>query len=243
LCCLKWADFILAGESVDDSVLTERIKSLAPNKCAILIYTSGTTGLPKAAMISHDNLTYLVRYIGEEAVKLEPFGETFVSYLPLSHIAGLIIDCFTPLRVGGTVYFAQSDALKGSLAVTLKDVRPTYFFGVPRVWEKFHEKIESTLRDYTGIKKSLVDWARSHSTRNSVALFNGQQKTDFVYSLAKGLIINKILVQLGLDRCRLFYSGAAPITKETLDFFMSIGTIDYFFFFIVSSHLLIIDIN
>ena len=60
-----------------------RIKTIAPNKCASLIYTSGTTGTPKAAMISHDNATYLSKYSILEILKFKKFGERLVSYLPL----------------------------------------------------------------------------------------------------------------------------------------------------------------
>ena len=70
-------------------------------------------------------------------------GERMISYLPLSHIAGLLIDIFVGIAANNTVYFADKGALKGTLLNTLKDVRPTVFGGVPRVWEKFHEGIVS----------------------------------------------------------------------------------------------------
>jgi long-chain-fatty-acid--CoA ligase ACSBG len=230
---MSWSTFMslsdgAPGSASNDLALTDltmktRIKSIAPNRCAVLIYTSGTTGNPKAVMLSHDNITYIVRHAACDLARLRPFKEVFVSYLPLSHIAGQVIDIYTPLRIGGTVYFAQPDALKGSLVDTLKEARPTYFFGVPRVWEKMSEKIQQTTKELTGIKASLFKWAQEVSTQRTMNLFAGNTKMDASYKAAKVIIINKILTGLGLDRCQLMFSGAAPITKETLDFFYSIG--------------------
>jgi long-chain-fatty-acid--CoA ligase ACSBG len=88
-------------------------------------------GNPKAAMISHDNLTYVTSQMGD-LVKLKHFQERLISYLPLSHIAAQALDLVCPLAFGMTVYFAQPDALKGSLNKTMLEVKPTFFFGVPR---------------------------------------------------------------------------------------------------------------
>lgn len=106
-------------------------------------------------MISHDSITYLSRIIGFDVAKLKPFKERFVTYLPLSHIAAQVIDIFAPLTIGITVYFAQPDALRGGLLNTLKEVRPTYLFGVPRIWEKMEEGIKQKLKNLTGFKKSI----------------------------------------------------------------------------------------
>lgn len=90
-------------------------------------------------MLTHDNITWTCRTM----LKCTPKGymdasDVMVSYLPLSHIAAQQLDMYMPICTGCQVYFAQPDALKGTLAVTLKEARPTVFFGVPRVWEKFY---------------------------------------------------------------------------------------------------------
>lgn len=219
----KWKEFIEYGNDIPESHLQARVKSIAPNKCASLIYTSGTTGQPKAAMISHDAITYLVRYIGLTIVRFRKYQERFVSYLPLSHIAAQAIDIYCAILVGGTVYFASPDALKGALTQTLKDVRPTFFFGVPRVWEKVQEGITKIMKNLTGVKLSLFEWARKTASEQVHAQFRGSNRFSPSFDLAKLLVLNKIHRELGLDKCRNFVSGAAPITKDTLDFFISLG--------------------
>lgn len=204
-------------------MLDLRIKSIAPNKCATLIYTSGTTGVPKAAMISHDCVTYLIRYIAVDYVKMRPFTERIVSYLPLSHIAAQAVDIYLTLTIGSTVYFAQPDALKGTLVNTLKEVRPTMFFGVPRVWEKMQENIEKVANNLTGAKLSLFSWARKVGSKEIHAGFHGKKSFNPAFTLAKALVLNNIHKQLGLDQAKFVFSGAAPITKETLEFFISLG--------------------
>ena len=104
-------------------------------------------------MLSHDNLTYNA-YIGAKETGMKMFEEILVSYLPLNHIAALEVDIYTAMHTGGTVYFAQPDALKGSLLKTLKAVHPTSFIGVPRVFEKIHENMEKVFANLTSLKLS-----------------------------------------------------------------------------------------
>jgi long-chain-fatty-acid--CoA ligase ACSBG len=175
-------------------------------------------------MISHDNVVYLVRYLSRDLVGLRTFNERIVSYLPLSHIAAQCVDMYMSLILGLTVFFAQPDALKGSLVNTLKDVRPTFFFGVPRVWEKMQENIEKVASGLTGVKLSLLNWARKCGSEHVQAGFKGHGGGFTpAYSLAKMLVLGNIHKQLGLDQCHTAISGAAPITRETLEFFISLG--------------------
>jgi len=139
-------------------------------------------------------------------------------------IAAQIIDCFVAVRLGATLFYAQPDALKGTLAVTLNDAKPTIFFGVPRVWEKMHEKIELALKDQTKFKLRIFNWATRVAHDYVVNSFEKRSKKNmFSYFVARKLVLDKVKAQLGLGKCRLFYSGAAQINIKTLNFFFGLG--------------------
>lgn len=97
----------------------QRMSKPQPGSCATLIYTSGTTGMPKGVMLSHDNLTWTKKSM-DCFQEREESDIKMVSYLPLSHVAGLYADLVTPMMSGFHIYFAQPDALQGSLIETLK---------------------------------------------------------------------------------------------------------------------------
>ena len=137
----SWEEFLMLGENVPESEVNERSAVAKPGNCCTLIYTSGTTGPPKAVMLSHDNVTWTTTRMCEDYRLDLNHNERLVSFLPLSHIAAQLIDIHVPMTLGAATYFAQADALKGSLVNSIKDIRPTVFFGVPRVWEKIQEKM------------------------------------------------------------------------------------------------------
>jgi long-chain-fatty-acid--CoA ligase ACSBG len=145
--CYVWNDFLQVGKADDgknnESVLKERSTSWKPGETCTLIYTSGTTGPPKAVMITNDNITWTVSTM--LLITRHGFmdnNDHMISYLPLSHIAAQMLDMHMPLSTGCQIHFAQPDALQGTLGMTLKEVRPTTFFGVPRVWEKIYGTCE-----------------------------------------------------------------------------------------------------
>ena len=137
---MSWKELMELGSSEKgedaDADLNERLSNMYVNQCCCLIYTSGTTGNPKGVMLSHDNIVFTATTT-IDMLKLSK--ERIISYLPMSHIAGLMIDVFASIGTGSCTYFADKSALKGTLLQYLQDVKPTLFFGVPRVWEKIQE--------------------------------------------------------------------------------------------------------
>jgi len=120
-----------------------------------LIYTSGTTGKPKGVMLSHDNLFWNSQTLAIDILKnvdVDKADTRIVSYLPLSHIAGLQFDLTNNVSFGNQLFFAKPDALQGTLVETLQWARPTIFMAVPRVWEKFEDK----LKDIASTKPALL---------------------------------------------------------------------------------------
>eukprot|EP00019_Armaparvus_languidus_P008267 CAMPEP_0168591482 /NCGR_PEP_ID=MMETSP0420-20121227/7163_1 /TAXON_ID=498008 /ORGANISM="Pessonella sp." /LENGTH=712 /DNA_ID=CAMNT_0008627287 /DNA_START=55 /DNA_END=2193 /DNA_ORIENTATION=+ len=228
----SWKEFVAFHAKTPAGQLATRIEAQRPGHGCTLIYTSGTTGRPKAVMVSHDNLTWTPQSLFE--VMDKQFGhneEHIVSYLPLSHIAAQILDIHAPIAAvalrGGscTVHFARPDALKGTLGDTLRAARPTVFFGVPRVWEKIAEKMKAmgAATKASSVKTNLVAWAKScGAAAYEAEAANGSNQLPWGYPLAHKLVLSKVRMALGLDRCKICYTGAAPISPDVLNYFGSL---------------------
>ncbi|XP_037073692.1 very long-chain-fatty-acid--CoA ligase bubblegum-like [Pollicipes pollicipes] len=218
---VSWARLLELGAREDGEELERRIRQVAVNQAAALIYTSGTTGPPKGVMLSHDNVTFTALNVIAQ-FDLREGQEHLVSYLPLSHVAAMIADIYLPLACGGTVWFADKSALKGTLGQTLCEARPTAFIGVPRVFEKIKEGFETKAGQSKGLRRSLLDWALERGRRSQNNRIKGFSSKPLGYGLARRLVLGKIHRLVGLDRARIIYSAAAPLSKETLGFFHSL---------------------
>ena len=218
-------EFLLRGESHQDEV-DRRIEGLESDGLATMIYTSGTTGSPKGVMLSNDNLSITANMANEVMEDLFVEGEDcVVSYLPLSHIAEQMFTIHLAITLGYPVYFAPSiEELKD----TLIEARPTLFFAVPRVWEKFQAVLEGALNEATGLKKAIVDFSRNTGLEGGYQIVEygePQGLTAVKYKVANKLFFSKVAGKVGLDRLKIAISAAAPINQDTLEFFMSLGII------------------
>ncbi|XP_054418102.1 long-chain-fatty-acid--CoA ligase ACSBG2 [Pteronotus mesoamericanus] len=222
----SWDDFMELGNSIPDSQLDRIIASQKANQCAVLVYTSGTMGNPKGVMLSHDNITWLAGTVARDcSLSCAPEKqEVAVSYLPLSHIAAQMMDVWVPMKIGAFIYFAQPDALKGTLVSTLQEVKPTVFMGVPRIWEKIEEKIKESGAKSSNLRKKVFSWARTVGLKvNTKRMLDvGTHDNPMSYRMAKALVFSKVTNTLGLDHCHTFISGAAPLSLETSEFFLSL---------------------
>ncbi|XP_010124917.1 PREDICTED: long-chain-fatty-acid--CoA ligase ACSBG1, partial [Chlamydotis macqueenii] len=218
-------EFLQLGDDISDTTLDDIIDSQKPNQCCVLIYTSGTTGKPKGAMLSHDNITWTSAYCSRvgDMQPAEVQQESIVSYLPLSHIAAQIYDLWTGIKWGEQVYFAEPDALKGSLINTLKEVQPTSHMGVPRVWEKIMEKLKDASAQSGFMKKKMLSWAMSLSLERNLNCSSSSDLKQFWTRLADYLVLAKIRNALGFSSCQKHFSGAAPLNTETLYFFLGLN--------------------
>jgi len=127
-----------------------------------------------------------------------------------------------PMQTGCQIHFAQPDALKGSIGVTLKEVRPTTFFGVPRVWEKIYDKLQEVAKSTTGLKKKLSTWAKGKAAAHWASQEYGSTAKSPAFLFLARKLLHKAHVALGFDRCYAFYVSAAPIEVKILKYFASI---------------------
>lgn len=219
---VRFPDFLASGEAKgSDDVVAERMKALGPNDTGLFIYTSGTTGVAKGAELTHNNLVTMGRMLELNYPVLDGFSFRSVSYLPLSHVAEQIFTNFMHLARGGEVYFCD-DMTKVKDA--LLEARPTLFVGVPRVWEKFEAALRAKFAEATGVKAKLAGWARGTELSSFEAQVAKDRDVDsFSRRLANKLVMSKVKTALGLDNLVIAASGAAPISRSTLDFFASLG--------------------
>jgi long-subunit acyl-CoA synthetase (AMP-forming) len=209
------------AEAVSDADLDARIDAAKPEDVALLIYTSGTTGKPKGAMLSHEGIETLAQAVQEVFPELMTPEARLVSYLPLCHAAEQGFTNFCGLVSGGQIFFCRD--LK-QIKDHLVEVRPTIFLAVPRVWEKFEAALRGKMAEATGLRAALARWAmKTELSAFEREMETGQPVSSLSRTLANELVISKIKNALGLDALALPLSGAAPISRSTLEFFASVG--------------------
>ncbi|WKW11721.1 AMP-binding protein [Pseudogemmatithrix spongiicola] len=197
------------------------VASLDPSDAAVLIYTSGTTGAPKGAILSHANLDFTARTIAD-AFDADEDDET-LSYLPLCHIAEQIFSLLAPLEKGSVVSFGGG---VDELVADLREIQPTIFFGVPRVWEKMLAGIEIRMNDASWLKKRNFHlWmgvgrrlARKRIDR--VPLTPLDRALEWLGWL---LLYRPLRERLGMARVRYASSAAAPVAPQVIEAFWSLG--------------------
>jgi long-subunit acyl-CoA synthetase (AMP-forming) len=213
---LSWTQFLTLGREIPESELEARLAAQHPDDVCTLIYTSGTTGVPKAVMLSHENFTWLITTGGR--IAHVNAGDDLISYLPLSHVAEQCFSLYGNVVLGVTVWFAES---LDTLGDTLREVRPHHFLAVPRVWEKIQAKMEAVGAKSPPLRKKIAAWARGVGLRAGYAHQQGR-RPPLMYWLANALVFSKVKKTLGLDRAKILITGAAPISRRTLEFFLSL---------------------
>lgn len=145
-----------------------------------------------------------------------------ISYLPLSHVAGMMSDIVAPLMEGAHIFFANPDALQGGLIDTLREVRPNYLLSVPRVWEKIEAKMKEVARSNGWLKTKIANWAKSIGPEGTFQEIHNQP-TSFQFKLAKILVFNNVKKALGLENTEYFLYGSAPLDPKIRQYFLSLN--------------------
>lgn len=220
---LKLGDQYIKDNPLAASELDASISAGVPDECCMIVYTSGTTGPPKGAMISHRNILYSA-YAYAEAC--EQIGRRFeaVGYLPLCHTAERCYSMVMQLVLGGCIDFAESI---DTVAADVRDIAPTFFIGVPRIYEKLHQGFLFKLEESGPVQR----WAFQRALKLGRALSDRRQATASSSNLNDRILFwilywtmfRNIHRYMGLDRTSHRLCAGAAISPEMLRFYDIIG--------------------
>ncbi|HYN35584.1 MAG TPA: long-chain fatty acid--CoA ligase [Actinomycetota bacterium] len=231
---MTWEDFLTLGDSVDDAQYDEALASVKPDNLATFVYTSGTTGNPKGVMLTHGNIWWTATHSEQHIPIGDADSGRALSYLPLSHIAERMISHLLQIYYGTTTWFAES---LDTLLPDLQACKPTYFFGVPRVWEKFYAGVQAKMAAAdpndrkAKLAKKAIGLGKKITVAEQEAVARGGKMADAKVSLTDKLqhaaldklVLHKIRSAFGLEECQLALSAAAPLSPDLIWFFHSIG--------------------
>jgi long-chain acyl-CoA synthetase len=222
---LTWDALAALGaerHAADPELITARVAAIAPGDPAALLYTSGTTGNPKGVLLTHHNI--LCELAAADSLGIVPRGVRWVSYLPLAHIAERMFSIYLPIFTVGHVHFCPEAA---QLVRMVGKVRPTSFFGVPRVWEKIRAGIEAlfALEQDEG-KRAAVATAMDTGRRYVESCQYGRVTSPELaaeFEAADAAVLAPIRGLLGLDQAAIVSSAAAPLPPDVAAFFSGLG--------------------
>ena len=233
-----WDEFLKSGSAISDADFDAATAKVKPEDLATFVYTSGTTGPPKGVMLTHANVWSTAGMLDERLpfAELTQGGQTAraLSYLPLSHIAERMTSHMMQIYNGSETWFGESI---DTLIADLQACKPTYFFGVPRVWEKFYAGVTAKMAAAdpndrkTKLAKKAVELGKEITKAEQEAVARGGSFEDakiplgtkLQHALLDKLVLHKIRAAFGLEECGLALSAAAPLAPELIWFFHSVG--------------------
>ncbi len=221
---ISYEEFLKIGEKANQEkpdLWESLINNVNSSDIAILVYTSGTTGPSKGAMINHENILYSINTGYDIFETME--HEEQLSFLPLCHILERSVSVMIPLKTGAVVNFAESI---DTVPENIREVSPTVFIAVPRIWEKFYSSITILMKDATFIGKYSYQFSINVGARYKEYFIDGKippLSLKILYWLCNQLVLKNIKKLLGLNNCRYGLSGAAPISPELINWYLSLG--------------------
>jgi long-chain acyl-CoA synthetase len=201
--------------------LEERVEQVKPEDLAILVYTSGTTGKPKGAMHSHHGLVYTVR--GYNTLISRTQHDECMCFLPLCHIAERLGGEYFSLYTGAKLNFVENPE---TVPENVREISPTVFTAVPRVWEKFYSGVMIGLKEASALQQAAYAWAIGVGTQIADKVLAGQPVDallKFKYTLANRLVLSNVRKLIGIDRARFLVTGAAPISPDLVRWYLALG--------------------
>ena len=226
-----WDNFLELGRehrSQHPNAVADRMAAATPEDIMTLVYTSGTTGPPKGAMLTNANASFCIDTIINAGDRV-PGGppnpkDQIVTYLPLCHVAERIFSTWTMCGSGPVLNFAESIE---TVNENLREVQPTIFFAVPRIWEKLHAVALIKANDASRFKKLILGFGLNLATRiGKIKVANDGEHTmasRVMAAIGWLLVFRALRERIGLRRVRYASSGAAAIAPEVLEFFIGLG--------------------
>ena len=201
--------------------LDERIAACRPEDLAILVYTSGTTGKPKGAMHSHGGIVFTVR--GYNRVVAQDENDERMCFLPLCHIAERLGGEYFGVYTGSVLNFVENPE---TVPENVREISPTVFTAVPRIWEKFYSSVAIAVRESGRLQQAAYAWGLSVGTRIADRVLAGAPvpivlKLQFL--LARKLALDNVRKLIGVHRARFCVTGAAPISPDLVRWYLALG--------------------
>jgi long-chain acyl-CoA synthetase len=201
--------------------LQQRVDACRPDDLAILVYTSGTTGKPKGAMHLHRGLVYTVR--GYNTLVAQDERDERMCFLPLCHIAERMGGEYFSLYTGSILNFVENPE---TIPENVREIAPTVFTAVPRVWEKFYSGVMISLKEAGLVQQAAYSWAIGVGTTIAERVLAGQAISGWLklqFQLARWLALNNVRKLIGIHRARFLVTGAAPISPDLVRWYLALG--------------------
>ena len=199
----------------------QRVQACKPEDLAILVYTSGTTGKPKGAMHLHQGLVFTVR--GYNTLVAQDERDERMCFLPLCHIAERMGGEYFALYTGAKLNFVENPE---TIPENVREIAPTVFTAVPRVWEKFYSGVMISLKEAGAVQQAAYAWGIGVGTRIADRVMAGQPVSGWLkiqFTIAQWLVLNNVRKLIGIHRSRFLVTGAAPISPDLVRWYMALG--------------------
>jgi long-chain acyl-CoA synthetase len=201
--------------------LQQRAAACQPDDLAILVYTSGTTGKPKGAMHLHGGLVFTVR--GYNTLVAQDERDERMCFLPLCHIAERMGGEYFALYTGAKLNFVENPE---TIPENVREIAPTVFTAVPRVWEKFYSGVMISLKEAGAIQQAAYGWGIGVGTAIADRVLAGQPVSSWLkikFTVAQWLALNNVRKLIGIHRARFLVTGAAPISPDLVRWYLALG--------------------